>query len=127
MNKISIVGAGNTGATIAYSLAINGYASEIVLIDIHEEKAQGEAMDISHAMSFIGRVNIYAGSYADAKGSDIVVVTSGVGRKPGQSRLDLARTNVDIAKRIVPEITKAAPDAEMPVFGAIIGEHSTAA
>ena len=111
MNKISIVGAGHTGATIAYTLAINGYASEIVLIDIQNEKAQGEAMDISHAMSFIGRANIYAGSYADAAGSDIVVVTSGVGRKPGQSRLDLARTNVEIAKKIIPEITKAAPEA----------------
>ena len=71
----------------------------------------GKAMDIRQGTPFIGQVYIHDGEYADAKDSDIVILTSGVARKPGQSRLDLAKTNVNITKSIIPEITKAAPDA----------------
>ena len=111
MNKISIIGTGNVGATIAYSLAITGIASEIVLIDINKEKALGEALDIQQGTPFCGNCSVYAGSFADAAGSHIVVVTSGVARKPGQTRLELAQVNVNITKAIIPEITKYAPDA----------------
>lgn len=111
MHKITIIGAGNVGATIAYSLAIKGIASEIVLIDINKEKAAGEAMDISQGTPFCEAMPVYSGSYADAAGSALVIITSGVARKPGQSRLDLARVNVNITKSIMPEITKYAPDA----------------
>lgn len=110
-NKITIIGSGSVGATIAYTLAVQGQASEIVMIDINLEKSLGEALDIRQGMAFVNPVNIYAGSYADAKDSDIVILTSGVARKPGQSRLDLTQTNVNITKSIIPEITKAAPDA----------------
>ena len=96
--KITILGAGNVGATIAYTLAMDGMASEIVLIDINEKKAQGEAMDILQGTPFCAPVSIYAGNYSDAVGSDVVVIACGVARKPGQSRLDLAQTNVDIIK-----------------------------
>lgn len=111
MTKITIIGTGSVGATIAYSLTIQGIASEIVLIDINGEKALGEALDIRQGTPFCNSCSIYAGSYADAVNSDIVIITSGIARKPGQTRLDLANTNVNIIKSIIPEITKYAPDA----------------
>ncbi len=111
MNKITIIGAGSVGATVAYTLAIQGVASEIVLIDINKEKAFGEALDIYQGTPYSHSCLVSEGDYADAAGSDIVVVTSGVARKPGQSRLDLAQTNVNIIKSIAPQIVKHAPDA----------------
>lgn len=111
MNKITIIGTGSVGSTIAYTMTVAGIASEIVMIDINGEKAIGEALDIRQGTPFCNSCNVYAGSYADAAGSDIVVLTSGVARKPGQSRLDLAQTNVNITKAIIPEITRYAPDA----------------
>ncbi len=111
MNKISIIGTGSVGSTIAYTLTVMGIASEIVMIDINNEKALGEALDIRQGTPFCGACSIYAGDYRDAAGSDIVVLTSGIARKPGQTRLELAQTNVDITKSIIPEITKYAPGA----------------
>ena len=111
MNKISIIGTGSVGSTIAYTLTVMGLASEIVMIDINNEKALGEALDIRQGTPFCGACSIYAGEYRDAADSDIVILTSGVARKPGQSRLELAQTNVDITKSIIPEITKYAPEA----------------
>ena len=112
MNKITIIGAGSVGSTIAYTLAVNGAATEIVLIDINEDKSYGEAMDIRQGTMFVNPLTIYSGTYRDAVNSNIVILTSGVPRKPGQTRLDLAQTNVDITKKIIPEITKYAPDAK---------------
>lgn len=111
MNKISIIGTGSVGATIAYTLTVMGIASEIVMIDINNEKAVGEALDIRQGTPFCGACSIYAGDYSDAAGSNIVIISSGIARKPGQTRLELAQTNVDITKKIIPEITKHAPDA----------------
>ena len=111
MNKISIIGTGTVGSTIAYTLTVMGLASEIVMIDINNEKALGEALDIRQGTPFCSACSIYAGDYRDAEGSDIVILTSGVARKPGQSRLELAQTNVNITKTIIPEITKYAPEA----------------
>ena len=111
MNKITIIGTGSVGSTIAYTLTVMGIASEIVMIDINNEKALGEAMDIQQGMPFSGACSVYAGTYADAVGSHIVILTSGVARKAGQSRLELAQINVNITKTIIPQITKYAPDA----------------
>lgn len=111
MSKITIIGAGSVGSTIAYTIAVTGIASEIVMLDINEDKALGEAMDIRQGTPFCASVNIYAGDYRSASKSDIVIITSGVARKPGQTRLDLAQTNVDVLKEIAPKITKYAPDA----------------
>ena len=112
MNKITIIGTGSVGSTIAYTLTSTGIATEIVMIDVNDKKAIGEALDIRQGLPFCGNsCSIYAGNYADAKDSDIVVITSGVARKPGQTRLDLAQTNVDILKSIIPQITAYAPDA----------------
>ena len=111
MAKVTIIGAGSVGSTIAFALASGGYVSEIVMIDINEEKALGEALDIRQGVPFCPPVSIYAGSYRDAANSDIVVLTSGLARKPGQTRLDLAQANVNIMKSIIPQVTAYAPDA----------------
>ncbi len=111
MNKITIIGTGSVGSTIAYTLAINGTASEIVMIDINGEKALGESLDIRQGTPFSSPCSVYAGTYEDAKDSNIVVITSGLARKPGQSRLDLAQTNVDVLKSVTSEILKYAPNA----------------
>lgn len=111
MSKIAIIGTGSVGSTIAYTLTVMGIASEIVMIDINGEKALGEAMDIRQGTPFCSPCSVYAGDYADAKDAKIVILTSGVARKPGQSRLELAQTNVNITKQIIPQITKYAPDA----------------
>ncbi len=110
-NKVTIIGAGSVGATVAYTLVATGSVAEIVLIDVNEEKAKGEALDIRQATPYLHPVKIYCGSYEDAAGSDIVIITSGVGRKPGQSRIDLTQINVNILKSIAPQIVKHVPDA----------------
>ena len=110
-NKITVIGAGAVGSTIAYTLSNQSIASEIVLIDIVKGKAEGEAMDIVQGTAFQEPINVYAGDYPDAEGSDIVIITSGVARKPGQTRIDLAQTNVNILKSITPQIVKYAPNA----------------
>ena len=110
-NKVTIIGAGSVGATIAYTLVANGPVSEIVLIDVNEAKATAEALDIRQATPFLTSSKVYEGTYEDAVGSDIVIITSGVGRKPGQSRIDLTQTNVNILKSIAPQIVKYVPDA----------------
>lgn len=111
MSKISIIGTGSVGSTIAYTLTVMGIASQIVLIDINHEKARGEALDIRQGTPFCGACSVYAGDYSDAVGSDIVIFACGIARKPGQTRLELAQTNVDITKKIIPEITRHAPHA----------------
>lgn len=110
-NKITVIGAGAVGSTIAYTLSNQSIASEIVLIDIVKGKAEGEAMDIVQGTAFQEPINVYAGDYPDAEGSDIVIITSGVARKPGQTRIDLAQTNVNILRSITPQIVKYAPNA----------------
>lgn len=109
--KVTIIGAGNVGATIAYTLSLGTVASEIVLIDINKEKVEGEVMDIVQGASFREPISVVAGDYEDARDSHIVIITSGVGRKPGQTRIELAQTNVNILKQITPQIVSVAPNA----------------
>ena len=109
--KITVIGAGKVGSTIAYTLSLGDIASEIVLIDINKEKVEGEVMDIVQGTSFREPISVIAGDYEDAADSDIVIITSGIGRKPGQTRIDLAQTNVNILKQITPQIVKVAPNA----------------
>lgn len=109
--KVTIIGAGSVGSTIAYTLSVMGVADEIVMIDINENKVLGEALDIRQGLPFCNTASVYAGGYAEAENSDIVVITSGLPRKAGQTRLELAQVNVDILKGIIPNITKYAPDA----------------
>ena len=109
--KITVIGAGNVGATIAYTLSLGDIASEIVLIDINKEKVEGEVMDIVQGTSFREPISVIAGDYKDAADSSVVIITSGIGRKPGQSRIDLAQINVNILKEITPQIVSVAPNA----------------
>ena len=109
--KITVIGAGSVGSAITNDIMVQGIASEVVLIDINKEKAMGEAMDIYQGAPFCAPAIIRPGDYEDAVGSQIVIITSGVPRKPGQTRLELAQTNVNILKQITPQIVKYAPDA----------------
>ncbi len=109
--KITVIGAGSVGATIAYTLSIGDLASEIVLIDINKDKVEGEAMDIIQGTSFRDPISVVSGDYADARDSDAVIITSGIARRPGQTRLELTQTNVNILKSITPQIVKEAPNA----------------
>ncbi len=111
--KVSIIGAGNVGSAVAYTLAMQYEdIEELLLIDINEKKAVSEALDIEQSTASRAPVCVRAGKYADAAGSDFVVITSGIGRRADQSRLDLIQTNVNIMKEITPEIVKAAPNAK---------------
>ena len=109
--KVTIIGAGSVGATTAFALLTRNAASEVVLIDINTDRALGEALDIKQATPFIDNCDIYAGSYRDAVDSDVVIITSGVARKPGQTRMELVQTNVGIIKQIAGEIVRYAPNA----------------
>lgn len=111
MSKISVVGAGSVGSTIANDLMVQGVASEIVLIDINKKKAVGEALDIYQGAPFCSPAIVRSGEYPAAEGSDIVVITCGVARKPGMSRLDLAQTNVNILKEVARNVVQYAPNA----------------
>ena len=111
MSKITVIGAGNVGATIANDLMIQGIASEIVLIDINRPKAFGEALDIYQGVPYCASAIVRSGDYPAAADSDIVVITSGMPRKAGQSRLELAQVNVNIMKDIASKIVPVAPNA----------------
>lgn len=110
-NKVTIIGAGGVGATTAYALLARDAATEVVLIDVNVDKAMGEALDIKQATPFLENCDIYAGDYRDAEGSDYVIITSGVGRKPGQDRLELVQTNVKIIESVAEQVVKYAPNA----------------
>lgn len=104
MSKIVIIGTGAVGSATAYAMALGRTCNELVLIDYNAEKAQGEAIDINHALPFLSGMKLYAGDYKDCKDADIIVLTAGVGRKPGESRLDLAAKNVSICKEIIDNV-----------------------
>lgn len=105
-NKIAVIGAGGVGATTAYALMVQGVGSEIVLIDLNKDKAEGEAMDLRHGASFVNPVDIYAGDYEDLADAKLIVITAGAAQKPGETRLDLIKKNAGIFKNIIPSITK---------------------
>jgi L-lactate dehydrogenase len=102
--KVAVIGAGFVGSSFAYSLMIHGTVSEIVLIDVDKKRAEGEAMDLNHGVSFVQPVRVWAGDYQDCQDADIVVITAGLAQKPGESRLDLVTSNVGIFRQIIPKI-----------------------
>lgn len=103
--KCGIVGCGFVGTSIAFSLMQSGLFQDMVLIDVNNDKAQGEAMDLSHGLSFASPMDIYAGDYADLEDAGVIIITAGAGQKPGETRLDLVHKNVQIFKQIIPQIT----------------------
>lgn len=106
MSKVAIIGSGSVGATSAYTLAISGTVTEIVLVDLNKDKAIGDAMDISHGAPFMQPVDVYAGDYQDVKDADMIVVTAGAAQKPGETRLDLVKKNTSIFKSMIPQLLK---------------------
>ena len=105
MRKAVMVGCGFVGSASVFALMQSGLFSEIALIDANREKAEGEAMDISHGIPFASQMRIYAGDYDDVKDAGIVIVTAGANQQPGETRLDLVQKNVGIMKKIIPEIS----------------------
>jgi L-lactate dehydrogenase len=103
-SKVAVIGTGFVGSSFAYSLMIHGTVSEIVLIDVDKKRAEGEAMDLNHGVSFVRPVRVWAGDYQDCKDADIIVITAGLAQKPGESRLGLVTSNVEIFKQIIPGI-----------------------
>ena len=106
LRKVAMIGCGYVGSAAAFALMQNRLFAEIVLIDVDQEKAEGEAMDIGHGIPLVGNMKIYAGSYDDITDAAIIVITAGAGQKPGETRLDLVHRNVSIYQKIIPEITK---------------------
>ena len=109
--QIGIIGTGMVGSAIAYSLASEGSAEKLILIDANKERAIAEAMDISHSTPFTFGARVVAGDYKDLKDAGIIVITAGANQKPGETRLDLLEKNVGIFKSIIPEVVKYAPNA----------------
>lgn len=105
-SKVAIIGSGFVGASIAFSMAMNGLVAEMVLIDVNKEKALGEAMDINHGLAFLSQMSIYSGDYEDVRDCDVIIITAGANRKPGETRLDLAKKNTLIMKDITQNIMK---------------------
>ncbi|MFZ2585296.1 MAG: L-lactate dehydrogenase [Enterococcus aquimarinus] len=102
--KIILVGDGAVGSSYAFALVAQNIAQEIGIIDINRAKAQGDAMDLSHALAFTSPKKIYAADYSDAHDADIVVITAGAAQKPGETRLDLVHKNLKINRAVVKEI-----------------------
>ena len=103
--KAAIIGCGFVGSSIAFSLIQKGLFSELVLIDVNRDKAEGEAMDLSHGLPYIAAMDVYAGTYDDVADCALVIVTAGANQKPGETRLELIGKNVAILKSILPQIT----------------------
>lgn len=104
--KITIIGAGAVGATTAYTIMLSGLVSEIVLIDINRDKAEGDALDMNHGISFVSPVRIAAGDYQDIKGSDMVIITAGASQEPHERRTDLLRRNAKILENILGQVVR---------------------
>lgn len=103
--KIAVIGCGFVGSATAFALMQSGLCSEIVLLDVDKDKAEGEAMDITHGTPFAGRMKIYAGDYDDIMDAAIIVITAGANQKDGETRLDLVKKNQKIFESIIPEIS----------------------
>lgn len=105
--KVAIIGCGFVGSSSAFALMQSGIFSEMVLIDVDRNRAEGEALDISHGVPFASPMKIYAGDYSDLGDAAMVVVTAGAAQKPGETRLDLVNKNVAIFKSIIPQIRES--------------------
>ena len=111
IQKAAVIGCGFVGSSIAFTLMQSGIFSELVLIDANRDKAEGEAMDLSHGLPFTHPMDIRAGDYDDVADCALVIVTAGAGQKPGETRLDLVHKNVAIFRSIIPEIARRNRDA----------------
>ena len=106
IRKAAMIGCGFVGSSSAFALMQSGIFSEMVMIDVNREKAEGEAMDIAHGLPFARPIRLYAGTYDDIVDPAIIIITAGANQKPDETRLDLIHKNVEIYKTIIPEIAK---------------------
>lgn len=109
--KIGIVGCGFVGATAAYAMVMRGVGRKLVMVDMNRDRARAEAADISHAVPFAHSLEVVAGEYEDLQGSSVVLVTAGVGQKPGETRLQLLERNAAIFREVIPAILSHAAEA----------------
>ncbi|MBQ9140835.1 MAG: L-lactate dehydrogenase [Lachnospiraceae bacterium] len=107
-DKIVVIGAGNVGEAIAYTLMVRVLANDIVLVDLNEDRAKGAALDIAHGTSFFNQVWVRSGGYEECADAQMIIIAAGVARKPGQTRLELAQVNVSIVQSITENIMKYA-------------------
>lgn len=106
IQKAAVIGCGFVGSTIAYALMQKGTFSELVLLDANRQKAEGEAMDISHGLPFAHAMDIYAGTYEDIQDASVIIITAGANQKPGETRLDLVQKNARIMRSVIAEIRR---------------------
>ena len=106
LRKVALIGCGFVGSATAFALMESGLFTEMVFIDADKDRAEGEAMDISHGLPFARPMKIYAGDYDDIVDAAIIIITAGANQKPGESRLDLIQKNVAIFKNIIPQIAE---------------------
>ena len=106
IRKAAMIGCGFVGSSSVFALMQSGIFSEMVMIDVNREKAEGEAMDIAHGLPFARPIRLYAGTYDDIVDAAIIIITAGANQKPDETRLDLIHKNVEIYKTIIPEIAK---------------------
>ncbi len=102
--KVVIIGSGAVGASAAFAMSIGDIVSEIVVIDLNYERAFGEALDISHGLSLVGSIKVHAGGFEDVRDADIIVISAGSPRKPGETRIDLLKKNETIARDVTRKI-----------------------
>ncbi len=107
-SKVVVIGAGKVGSTVAYTIMMNNLTSEIVLVDVDRGRARGEALDISHGIAYFKQLTIRDGDFEDCADADVIIISAGIGRQPGQTRIDLARTNVAVTRDILSKIMKYA-------------------
>ncbi|MDE6293784.1 MAG: L-lactate dehydrogenase, partial [Clostridiales bacterium] len=106
LRKVAIIGCGMVGSSIAFSLLHSGLFTEMVLIDVNRDRAEGEAMDLSHCLPYIRPLEIYAGDYPHLKDCGIIIITAGVNQKDGETRLDCIHNNAKVFNSIIPQIVK---------------------
>lgn len=107
-NKVVVIGAGRVGEAVVYTLAMSRTASEIVMVDVVADRAKGSALDINHGLAFHKQVTVRQGDYSECADAKVIIVSAGLARKPGQTRLDLAKSNVKIARSIAKSIMEHA-------------------
>ena len=111
-SKLTVVGAGAVGSSLAYAALIRNSARHVVLYDINEAKVTAEVLDLGHGTPFVGSSSITGGAHIEiTAGSDVVVITAGAAQKPGQTRLELAGVNANILRQMMPELVRLSPDA----------------
>ncbi len=113
--RVAVIGAGHVGAATTFALVRTGLASEVVLVDSDLQRAEGEVMDINHAVPFGRPVRLWAGGVADCAGASVVLITAGASQRPGETRIDLVARNADVFASLIPAIAAHAPEAVLVV------------